>query len=146
MTVLTERNHAMTAHMTLDDLAAGLRAWATGSYSTEAAVELLIAHQAWLRRADFHEALIIDPDCDLIAIDWEHAVRIAEAAPASGSETRILQLAVSLAGQPVTAPLCDLIIGLDTTNTTHALNAIARCAGWTDRPHQAAITGCLSTD
>lgn len=44
--------------VTTEDLAAMLRVWANGLDSSEAAVERLIGHRSWLRRADFHRACV----------------------------------------------------------------------------------------
>jgi hypothetical protein len=41
--------------MCFEDLAAALRVWAKGSFSAEAAIELLVGHRLWLYRGDFRE-------------------------------------------------------------------------------------------
>jgi hypothetical protein len=63
-----------------DELAPMLRAWAGGALASEAAVELVIAHRTWLRRADFKARLVDAVDdgwgpggsvVPMAAIDWE---------------------------------------------------------------------------
>jgi hypothetical protein len=70
----------------------GMRAWARGLRSIEAAVGLVIAHQRWLERRDFCEAAMWVELCDprsegevLVGIDWEAAASLATDAPASSS-------------------------------------------------------------
>jgi ABC-type cobalamin/Fe3+-siderophores transport system ATPase subunit len=129
-----------------DDLAARLTAWAQGVYGTEAAVQLVVEHDAWLRRDGFaHHTLIQldedDVDDAVVAIDWPALAKWADDAPASSSEHQIMAIALSLAGEPRPEPLNELIAGLDATNTTRVLNAVARCAGWAARHHAARIDG-----
>jgi hypothetical protein len=61
--------------ISFEDLAAGLRGWTRGGTAHEqAAVELLIWHETWLRRPDFKGACISQMALGLIArIDWEEA-------------------------------------------------------------------------
>ena len=76
---------------------AGLRAWTRGhDPHVRAAVELLIEHDVWLRRADFTRACV--RSCNGQAwIDWQAARVFADAgAVASTSEMAILDLAVAL--------------------------------------------------
>jgi hypothetical protein len=89
------------------DLAAGLRGWARGRTAHEqAAAELLIWHETWLRRPDFKGAAITQRAAGLAArIDWEDAREFVDngffalgepVLPASSSQRRVLDLAVAL--------------------------------------------------
>ncbi len=94
------------------DLAAGLRGWARGGTAHEqAAVELLIWHETWLRRPDFKGAAITQRAAGLVAIiNWYEAREFVdrgyrplayrphgETLPAaSGSQRAVLDLAVAL--------------------------------------------------
>ena len=114
-----------------------LRTSADGAYSTEAAVELVINAGTWLGRSDFLRdcvtAVSDGPNnrghAPLATINWHHAARYAEHAPASRSETAMLRLACSLAGVP-TGSLRDLTVALDPNNTARLIDALAHRAGW----------------
>lgn len=114
-----------------------LRTLANGSYSTEAAVELVISTGTWLRRGDFLRdcvtAISDGPHnrghAPLATINWHAAAQYAEHAPASRGETAMLRLACSLAGVP-TGSLRELTVALDPTNTGRLIDAIAHGAGW----------------
>jgi hypothetical protein len=92
-----------------DQLATMLRAWAAGLYTSEAAVELLIAHGQWLARRDFRQALVDAVDdgwgrggdvVPMASIDWD-GVPDFLAQPevgASSSEVTILKFAASMVG------------------------------------------------
>ncbi len=84
----------MTNPQTLTDR---LRAWTRGHDDhVRAAVELLIDHDCWLRRADFTRACV-HHDGRQAWIDWTQARRFVEAgAVASSSERAVLDLAVAL--------------------------------------------------
>lgn len=81
-----------------DTTAHDLRCWAANmDASDRAAVELLIWHEFWLRRADFTSAAIVNRGAHL-AIDWTAAREFAAGHPrAASSEAAILDLAVTLA-------------------------------------------------
>lgn len=90
-----------------EDLAARLRGWARGRTPHEqAAVELLIWHETWLRRPDFKGACITQRAAGLVArIDWEDAREFVgngffalgePVVPASSSQRRLLDFAVAL--------------------------------------------------
>jgi hypothetical protein len=64
----------------------------------------------------------------------------ADGQPASGSERRIIGIALSLAGYRGDEPLGELIGGLDATNVTRFLDAV-RSAGWHERHWSANIDG-----
>jgi len=78
-------------------LIAGLRAWIRDhDPHVRAAVELVIEHDSWLRRADFTRACVRSRGGEAW-IDWQAARTFADAgAVASTSEMAILDLAVAL--------------------------------------------------
>jgi len=93
--------------ISFDDLVTGLRSWARGCTAHEqAAVELLIWHETWLRRPDFRGAAISQRAPGLVAIiNWYEARefigrgyqgREGRMLPASSSQRRILDLTVAL--------------------------------------------------
>lgn len=144
-----------TGDIELEELHARLRAWAAGIYAGEAAVELLITHDVWLRRRDFRDRCVIacepwDDEPAMAALDWSAVAGVVDPAgsiqpgehlPASSSEKAVLALVASLAGAPLRQSLRDLITGLDETNTRLVLHAIARAAGWHDHDTSATVTG-----
>jgi hypothetical protein len=89
-----------------EDLAAGLRAWVRGSADPEvAAVELLIWHEHWLRRASFYQECVKHfTEDDSYGIVWPLARAFADRVIAGGlgtprasrSEASILDIAVVL--------------------------------------------------
>jgi len=129
--------------LSLDQIATALRAWARGLYPLEAAVELLIAHDTWLRRSDFRRSAlwISDDGPILIGVDWAAAGDLAERAPASRSEISMLTVATSLASHHPAPRLGDLLSGLDRANVALVLHAIAHTAGWHERGTAALVTG-----
>ena len=78
-------------------LAAALRAWTRHhDPHVRAAVELLIEHDFWLRRADFTRACIFRSGREAY-VDWVAARAFTDAgAVASTSEMAVLDLAVAL--------------------------------------------------
>ena len=98
----------MTRHL----LPAALRAGAAGLLAPEAAVNLLIGHRYWLTRPGFAGEYIdtfpgITDGTAMAAVCWPEAVAALDRGPlsGSGSETRTLRLAASLAaGIPVVLP------------------------------------------
>jgi hypothetical protein len=121
-----------------DDLAAALRSWAKGLFSTEAAVELLIGHRSWLYRDDFLEIAVesgqgITSGAVMAAVDFEAAARALGAGllPCSGGEGRVLRIAASIAGgMPV--DLREAVTGLDENNAVLAAAAVLHAAGYRD--------------
>ena len=81
-----------------DTTAHALRRWvAQMDASDRAAVELLIWHEYWLRRAGFAAAAVVNRGVHL-AVDWTAARAYCESGPGgSTSELAILDLAVTLA-------------------------------------------------
>ncbi|MET9782664.1 hypothetical protein ABZY32_16500 [Nocardiopsis alba] len=126
-------NTSMTRNST--QIITGLRAWADGSSTDRAAVELLITHDVWLHRSDFLDLCVFDaPAAGLTFIDWEpldHALERRQL-PASGSELAVLGIVASLGcGHPV--DLRDALLGLDATNTAAVTTAMVTAAQHTDR-------------
>ena len=80
-----------------DMIAAGLRAWAEGDRINTAAVELLITHETWIRRADF-AAACLDIHEDMTRIRWSDAREFADSphVPGSTTELAVLRLAVAI--------------------------------------------------
>ena len=93
--------------ISFEDLAAGLGGWVRGGTAHEqAAVELLIWHETWLRRPDFRGACITQRAPGLVAIiNWYEAREFVNRGfarrgerplPASSSQRRVLDLAVAI--------------------------------------------------
>src|SRR3954470_23453840 len=138
--------------LSAEELAPMLRAWASGMFSSEAAVELLIAHDVWPRRLDFLFTLVDAIDdgwgprggvVPMAAIDWDRVEAFLVSAPASRSEISVLRCAASLAGASVNVPLRDATAALDETNAALVLNAIAHRCGWHERGTSRVINGTL---
>lgn len=142
--------------VTTEDLAAMLRVWTSGLYTSEAAVELLIGHRSWLRRADFlHACVEVVEDgffngreVPMAAIDWREARAGLDDGVFGGSSTdlQILRLAISMSGDytpPDPTSLGELIPGLDARNTSLVLESIAHLAGWHEQHQARRVTGEL---
>lgn len=122
-----------------DQLVSALRAGAEGSYLAESAVELLIAHGTWLRRADFlGRAVEVSPpptggDQLLAFVDWPAA--LASDLPAAASERQMLEIAAEVAGVDSHRSLGDLVTGLDDANVGLVVSAVVRArSGAASRP------------
>jgi hypothetical protein len=104
-----------------DATAAGLRAWAAGSRNDEAAVELLIWHETWLRRYAFTRRAINGAG----GIDWAVARQFLKNRPdGTSSEIAVLNLAVAL-GEDAFG-----ISGLGLRHQRKAAEAFAYACGW----------------
>ena len=120
------------------DLAWALRAHAQGVYCLEAAVNILIGHQAWLRRADFcsqFTSACHGTSTTMAYVDWPAAVAALETGclPCSSGEDRMLRIAASLAeGIPV--DLGDVLTGLDTANVDLVVEAVLHASGRRQTP------------
>ena len=137
------------ARLSPEQLAPMLRAWARGMLATEAAVDLLIRHDLWLRREDFRAALVdavddgwgtggsIEP---MAAVDWDGVQTYLGTAVWSRSEAAVLRLAASLAGATPTTSRAEMTSGLDDLNAALVLDALARRFGWHERDRPAART------
>jgi len=122
--------------ISFEDLVAGLRGWVRGRGAHEqAAVELLIWHETWLRRPDFKGAAITQMAPGLVAIiNWYEAREFVDRGfaqrgqrplPASSSQRRLLDLAVALG---------DNMFGLSSMGVVHRWHmaaAFARACGCT---------------
>jgi hypothetical protein len=97
----------MADEISFEDLAAGLRGWVRdGARHEQAAVELLIWNETWLRRPDFKDAAITQRAAGLVAtIRWNEARKFIvrgyrqhghDSLPASSSQRRVLDVAVAL--------------------------------------------------
>jgi hypothetical protein len=117
------------------DPAAALRAHARGLHCPEAAVELLISHDTWLRRDDFldpfvHTAHALADGTAMARVDWTEALCALDhdQLPCSASEARVLRLAASLAeGIPI--DLGDALTGLDRHNAELVSRAVKHATG-----------------
>jgi hypothetical protein len=119
--------------VTDDDLAAALRACATGLCPVEAGVALLISNETFLHRDDFTSRFIqhgTTCSTPMAAVDWDGAITALQAGelPCSGGERRILLLAASLAADTPVG-LGDTISGIDDANISRLLTAIRHAAG-----------------
>ena len=119
-------------------LAGQLRAWARGIYPDEAAAELLISHDTFLRRADFTSRFIstsaTGDGTGLAAIDWAAAITALDASlPCSGGEQRMLRLAASL-GDGIPVNLRDALTGIDGHGLRLVAQAILHAAGHRPSP------------
>ena len=117
--------------LSFDELAAALRAHATGLYSDEASTELLIEHRAWLVRDDFLSCVDVMPslpDHQVLMADVDWAQVSAVDLPASTTDTAILAIAGELAGTHSGRTLRDLVAGLDRANTTLVVQAVLHVA------------------
>ena len=114
--------------LTPDQLVALLHTSAAGSYTSEAAAQLLCGHRSLLGRADFLAACV-DYDHDGTAPDawvtWEAIPGYVNRAAVSSSEANILRLVAELAGTDTGVPLAALVSGLDDGNARLVLNALA---------------------
>jgi hypothetical protein len=117
-----------------DDLAAAVRAWATGWLPAEAAAELLIAHQGWLLREDFLQVAVEvrwEPlrDREVAAIDFAAAAQAVQGVlPCSGGERQVLLVAASIAGG-IPVDLREAALCMDAVNAARAARAICHAAG-----------------
>src|SRR4051794_31033976 len=103
----------------LSRLAPALRAMAKGDPYTEAAIELLITHGTWLRRPEFHDALVEHETIDGTArawIIWSEVTDFLKVVGCASSEARILRLCTELAGTATSTSLAHNLAGLDDTN------------------------------
>jgi hypothetical protein len=103
-----------------------------GNLNRQAATELLIQHDVWLRRPDFRDLIEVytDGGKDYGVIRWkliaaalqsEESVVLVE----SASALRILRIATSI----VIGELYDLVTGFDKTNIALVLRAMAHANG-----------------
>ncbi len=116
-------------------LVSALRAAVSGHLNGEAAIELLLAEQTWLRMATFRSFIDYEDDPDVTGgppmawVDWRGALRALEARrlrASRGTGERILRIAASLAaGVPVDLSEC-VTNGLGRAHARMVADAIAR--------------------
>jgi hypothetical protein len=131
------RSHRRKQRLTtrIEDLTAGLRAHARGLYHAEAAVDLLIGHQRWLRCEEFVVRFVwvgraLVGGGPLAVVDWPAAVNALAAGrlACSRSEGCVLRIAASIAaGVPV--DLSDCLSTLDKTNVGLVVAAVLHANG-----------------
>ena len=117
-----------------DDLATAIRAWAKGWLPAEAAVELLIAHRAWLEREDFLRVGVEvqwEPfrGREVAVVDFVAAADAVQGVlPCSDGERQVMLVAASIAeGIPV--DLREAALCMDAVNAARAAQAICHAAG-----------------
>jgi hypothetical protein len=141
-------------HIPPDQLITMLRAWASGFLDSEAAVELLIAHGAWLDRTDFRTTLIDavddgwrgDGDTEPVAsIRWQAIPQFLDQPhlDVTAGDIAVLRLAASLAGAIDPTSLRDLTIDLNPADAGLVLDALAHRFGWHHHGHTRTVTGHL---
>ena len=116
--------------MTSANLVQALRACASGIYTAEAAIGMLIAHATWLDRDEFGQFIHTDHQATMAAIDWPAvtAALTEGQIPSSNGEQQILLMSASIAGHtPVI--LGDTITGIDDRNTQILISAILHASG-----------------
>jgi len=117
--------------VTPGELAASLRQGARGHTASEAAVELLVWHEYWIRRMAFHpDTLHVDRQGDVDWVDLALAI-VRDEIHASSSELKILQVACSLMGV-LAVDLRDCLAGLGPATLGAVLTAMAQANGNTD--------------
>ncbi|HZI97621.1 MAG TPA: hypothetical protein VFD41_08860 [Actinomycetales bacterium] len=134
--------------LTPSELAPMLRNWAEGVPTLEAAANLIINHDVWLRRPDFLRACVVAVDhgmsygtrVPMAAISWQRSATFLDGAAASRSELAVLRLACSIGGVN-TGALADLTAGLDPVNTAGLLDAVAHSKQWHKQGIQHTVDG-----
>jgi hypothetical protein len=122
------------------DLPTALRAHAQGLYCMEAAAELLISQQSWLRRADFTSQFLhldhgpVDGPA-MAHVGWAAAITALEAGklPCSGGEQRMLRITASL-DEGIPVDLRDTLTGLDNHNVQLLVRAVLHASGQRPSP------------
>lgn len=103
------------------EIAAGLRAWARGLLTSEAAVELIIrAHGGRLLHGSW---VVREPD------GWTWLDTTAQGGYLSGGERRLLDVVMSLASDERRVSLSDVVPGIDGPSLVLVLAAIRHAAG-----------------
>jgi hypothetical protein len=116
------------------DLADLLRAWTAGISSTEAAIELLIAHDVWVHRPDFVAACIesyaaYDSQHDdlvpVALIHFETIPTFVATCQCLAVDRRVLLIVAAIANECPNSQLGEMIIDLDGASAGLVLGAIA---------------------
>lgn len=115
---------------TSQELAEMLWAQAKNLYTDEAAVELVVWHDVWLRPADFHRFIQVETDPEAVdtpmaMVQWQDAADALNTGDLAGStsETAVLRIAAALGGGGLVG-LRSCLESLDTTNTHLVTRAI----------------------
>ncbi|MHA6626919.1 hypothetical protein ACU61A_15900 [Pseudonocardia sichuanensis] len=120
-----------TEHLGPDELKAAMRAWAAGSLPDMAAVELLIAHEHWLRRQPFLQEVVLSEDREFAAPSWFALRALLDSGEGlfdTSSERGVLAVACSLGGRhPV--ELGDVLLSCDQTNVRLIADAVLMAGG-----------------
>jgi hypothetical protein len=107
-----------------EKLAGSLRKWAAADNSRTAAVDLLVWHDYWIRRADFIKACTRKVG-GVTVIRWEDARTFAEARPGcSTSELNVLRLAIAIGADDFG------VSGFGRVHRRRAAEAFAAACGW----------------
>lgn len=118
-------------HLGPDELRQALRAWAAGWLPSMAAIELLISHEHWLRRAPFLERVELSEDRALAVPDWEALGALLDSGEGlfdTASERGVLAVVCSLAsGRPV--DLQDVLVSCDQANVRLIADAVLTAGG-----------------
>jgi hypothetical protein len=124
----------------IDELAAALYEHAAGSLADTAAVNLVIAHEVWLRRRDFQEQFLLTRSCHptcapTVAIRWKAAITALGQGqlPCSGSEADLLRIAAAI-GTDLPVRLRRALGNFDGRNITLITDAITAANG--TEPHR----------
>jgi hypothetical protein len=133
--------------VTAVDLASRLRAWARGSGRVEAAVELLIAHGVWLRRADFLDCCVTDFDgverdgteAAMADVDFDAVDGFLGLVDCTPSEACVLRIAASLA--LADGGMADRLPGVGRTTLALVFDVLAHAAYWHESGWSYTVTG-----
>jgi len=124
----------------IDELAAALHEHASGNLADTAAVNLIIAHEVWLRRRDFAEQFLLarycHPTCaPTVAIRWKAAITALGQGqlPCTGSQANLLRIAASI-GTDLPVRLRHTLGNFDQRNITLVTDAITAANG--TQPHR----------
>lgn len=134
------------------EVVAALRRGVSGSFSQEAALELLIAHGWWLRRPEFLSDLVDGRSSDgdtrggRSRIRWSGVEEFLVQRGAVGSrvDRAVLRCATSVADRSSPGALGQLVGELDIRSTVLLLQAIAHRAGWHERGMAYVVTGVIT--
>ncbi len=137
-------NNPVTSHQTPERLLTEpLRAHARGIPPDEAAIELLISHNVFLRRNDFTDHFVQPAthptsSARLATIDWPAAITALDYGhlPCSSTQEHILRLAASLA-ENLPINLRDTLTGIDNHSIKLVIAAVLHATGQrpTPTPH-----------
>jgi len=116
--------------LNVKELRRGIRAWSAGSYPLEAAAELLIRHDHWLRRRDFLErCALMSAGRAYVTILWDIVPEVTDDLPHNRTNRAIALIAGELAGHPAPHSLGHTLTGLDRANLDLVLAAISHAGG-----------------